>query len=362
MLAVSCLLFLTGCKKKETRAVVEKKINVQVQAAEKKKLRPSVDAVGTLNPSEEVIVSAEVDGIVKSVMVDEGLPVSQGMLLAVIDDTDYGLDLKRAEASLKQTEATLENTKLEYNRKNALYKEELVTRQQFDDISARLSIAGADVDKARSTLMLSRQRLSKTRINSPLRGYVSEKKVSSGDYARNGMQLFKIIRTAVLKLSFTVTEKEAGMIRIGQDVLFRVDAFPDVEFAGKVRIVYPNMEEKTRTLKIEAAVPNDGGRLKPGLFANVTLYTSNPKNMVVVPVTALLYEGEKVRIFIAEGDTAKERVVKTGQKYTLKTEAGSKVTGIQEYTEIIEGVKEGEKVVTLGQQNLSDGVKINVAR
>lgn len=129
--------------------------------------------------------------------------------------------------------------------------------------------------------------------------------------------------------------------------MLRVDGFAEAEFKGRVNIVFPNVEEKTRTLQVEALVPNNNGLLKPGLFAKVILYTSGERDTIVVPVTALLYEGEKVRVFVTEGDRAKERVVKLGSKYG-------------EFMEIIEGVKTGEKVVFMGQQNLSEGAKVSI--
>lgn len=362
LLTVYCLLPLSGCAKEETKSVADKKVNVHVYAAEKKQLRPFVETVGTLNANDEVIVSSEVDGIIKNITTNEGTPVSKGMLLAVIDDTDYLLDLRRSEAGVKQAEAIFENTQLEYKRKEALYKEELITRQQFEDVSARLAISGSEVERAKSTLLLAKQKLSKTRIYSPIAGIVNEKKVSAGDYARNGTPVFKVIQTNPLKLTFTVTEKDAGRIKLGQEVIFRVDAYPDREFNGRVSIVYPNMEEKTRTLKIEAVAQNTAGHLKPGLFTNVMLFTGIYRDTIVIPVTALLYEGEKVRVFVAEGDTAKERLVRLGQKYTVRSAGSSPQSGVKEYTEIVEGIREGDRVITVGQQNLSEGVKVNVAR
>lgn len=369
LLIFCCLFSFPACAKKEGKAVAEKKINVQVQTAKKEQLRASVDAIGTLNPNEEVTVSAELDGILKEIRAEEGTPVSKGTILAAIDDTDYSLDFRRAEAALRQAEATLENTRLEHQRKETLFKEELLTKQQFEDISTRLDLAMAEADRAKAALLLSKQKLTKTRLYSPISGFIKEKKASTGDYARNGAPLFKIIQNNPLKLNFTLAEKDAGRIKTGQDIAFRVDAFPDKAFSGKVSIAYPNLDDRTRTLQVQALVPNNDGRLKPGLFAEVTLYTGPPKDTIVIPVTALLYEGEKVRVFIAEGETAKERVVKPGQKYSLKTEVrnlkpgdGMQKAEVMEYTEITEGLKEGEKVITVGQQNLSDGVKINVAR
>lgn len=348
VLMMSLVLFVS-CKKKEVKAPAEKAVNIRVQAVEEKALRPFVETIGTLNPNEEVIVSAEVDGILRNVNVDNGTAVSKGMLLAVIDDTDYGLEVKRAEAALRQAQAIYENTKLEFGRKQSLYKEQLVTQQQFDDVSTRLSLAEADVERAKAALLLAKQKLIKTRIYSPLSGYIKEKKASAGDYVKNGTNMFVIIQNNPVKLNFTVTEKDVGKLKKGHDVIFKVDAFPGREFKGKVNIIYPSLEEKTRTLQVEALVPNPDNALKPGLFAHVILYTGSERNTILVPIISLLYEGEKVKVFVVEGDRAKERPVKTESKYG-------------EMMEITEGIKEGEQVVVVGQQNLSEGVKVNVAR
>lgn len=343
------LLILASCKKREVKAPAEKIVNVRVQDVEVKPLKPFVETIGTLNPNEEVIVSAEVDGILKEVKVDNGTAVSRGMLLSVIDDTDYGLEVKRAEAGLRQAQATFENTKLEFGRKQSLYKEQLVTQQQFDDVSTRLSLAEAEVERARAALSLAKQKLIKTKVYSPLSGYVKEKKVSAGDYVRNGANMFVIIQNNPLKLNFTVTEKDVGRLKKGQDITFRVDAFANREFKGKVNTIYPGLEEKTRSLQAEAIVPNPDGLLKPGLFAHIILYTGAGRNTVLVPIISLLYEGETVKVFVVDGGRAKERFVKVGQKYG-------------EMMEVVEGLKGGENVVIAGQQNLSEGVRVNVAR
>jgi len=105
ILTLSSLLILGGCKKKEVR-VETKVINVQTQAAEKRSLKPFVEAIGTLNAYEEVTISAEIEGIVRDVRVEEGSVVAKGMVLAALDETDYDLEVKRAQAAVRQTEAT----------------------------------------------------------------------------------------------------------------------------------------------------------------------------------------------------------------------------------------------------------------
>jgi RND family efflux transporter MFP subunit len=349
VVVVASLVVCISCKKKETKSLEEKVFNVQVQDVVKKPLKPFIESIGTLNPFEEVTVSAEVEGVLRSVKVEEGAQVSKGMLLAAIDDSDYGLEVKRAEAALRQAEATLENTKLEHKRKDALFKEELVTKQQYDDVATRLSLAEAEAERARASLSLARLKLGKTKITSPLACVVKEKRVSAGDFVKNGTPLFIIIQPNPIKLRFTVPEKDVGRLKINQEVILRVDGFPGSEFKGKVNIVFPHVEEKTRTLQVEALVPNNSGILKPGLFAKVTLYTAGEKDTIVVPVTSLLYEAEKVKVFVVDGDRAREREAKLGSKYG-------------EMMEIIEGVKEGEKVVAFGQQNLSEGAKVSIQR
>ena len=338
-----------GCQKQEQQVQKKLIVNVQVWTAEKRSLQPFVESVGTLKAYEEVIVSSELDGILKSIRVEEGSPVTQGQLIAEIKEIDYRLDTERAKAALKQAEASLAYAKQEYQRKEALYLKELVAKQQFDDVLARLVLSQGDVDRAKVGLDLAQEKLAKANIYAPMAGTVKEKRVTAGEYLRNGTFLVSIIRTDILKLSFTVTEKDVGGLRVGQDVAFTVDAFPGREFRAQLKTIYPSLEEKTRSLQLEAVLTNSDQTLKPGLFARVTLYTGPVRGTVVAPITALLYDNSRTKLFAVQGDRAKEREVKIGQKYG-------------EFMEITEGLKEGEIVVTVGQNNLMEGAAVNVAR
>jgi membrane fusion protein, multidrug efflux system len=347
MMALICLPFVSCSKEK--KAEPEKLVNVRVWSAEIKNVRPYLETTGTLKADEEVIISSEVDGIVKKIAAEEGTPVSVGTLLAEINEKDYLNDWIRSNAALKQTQASLANAQAEYKRKDALYKEELITRQQFDDITTRLALAEAELARAKATLDISKDRLTRTKIYSPLRGAVKEKKVSVGDYVRNGTPLLQLIKIDPLKLSFTVSEKDVAGLKTGQEVVFTVDAFAGKPFTGKVSLLYPNVEERTRTLQAEAIVPNADHSLKPGYFAKVQIFTQAARDVVVVPVTALLYDASTIRIFVVNGNKAQERIIRTGNKYG-------------EVVEVVEGLKEKEQVVVVGQNNLSEGVKVNVAR
>ena len=402
LLPLPFLLFLNSCEKADTKSAVEEKTyNVQVKAAEKKPLRPFVEAIGTLYPHDEVTVSTEVDGILSDLKAEEGTRVSKGMLLALIDDTDYQLEVKRAEANVEaadsrlqqlvtgarpqeiqlakaeveQTLADMEKKKADRERAKKLIESKYISTQDWDSVRTAYEVAVATHQKAKenyalvaegprkeeiagaraqlnqlqAALALARQKLGKTRIFSPLDGVVRVKRVSRGEFVKNGNALFTIIQSNPLKLRFTLSEKDVGRVKVSQEVSLRMDAFPDREFKGTVTTIYPSLEEKTRTLLAEALVPNPQESLKAGLFAKVILYTGPAQEKVVIPITALLYEEAKIKVFVEEGGRAKERPVAVGAKYG-------------ELMEILEGLKEGEKVVVAGQQSLSEGAKVHVAR
>lgn len=348
ILIVLVIFSLISCQK-EKKAEPEKLVNVRVWTAETRKIQPYLETTGTLKADEEVFVSTEVDGIVKKIYVDQGTNVGVGTLLAEINEKDYYWDVMRFDAARKQTEASLNNAKAEFKRKEELYREELITRQQFDDISTRLALAEAELDRAKAAQSISRERRARTKIYSPISGSVKEKRVSVGDFVRNGTPLLQLIKIDFLKLNFTVSEKDVSGLKMRQDVIFTVDAFPGKQFKGKVSLLYPNVEERTRSLQAEALVPNASRALKPGYFARIKIFTGAEHEAVVVPLTALLYDGSSIRIFVVNGDKAQERIIKTGNKY-------------DEYVEVVEGIKEKEQVVVVGQNNLSEGVKVNVAR
>jgi len=396
------LFFLNSCEKADTKpAVEEKAYNVQVKAAEKKPLQPFVEAIGTLYPNDEVTVSTEVDGILSDLKAEEGTRVSKGMLLAQIDDTDYLLEVKRAEATVEaadsrlqqlvtgarpqeiqlakaeidQSLADLEKRKADRERAKKLFDGQYISAQDWDAARTayevavathqkakqnlglvtegprkeEIAAARAQLDQSKAALSLARQKLGKTKVSSPLAGVVRLKRVSKGEFVKNGNPLFTIIQSNPLKLRFTLSEKDVGKVKPSQEVLLRVDAFADKEFKGKVTTIFPSLEEKTRTLMVEALVPNPEESLKAGLFTKVILYTGPPKETVVIPITALLYEEAKIKVFVEDGGRAKEKSISIGGKYG-------------ELMEIAEGLKEGEKVVVAGQQNLSEGVKVHVAR
>jgi membrane fusion protein, multidrug efflux system len=349
VLLVAFALFVvgrtSGCMKKDEGDDADKASSVKIQVVGKRNIRPSIEAIGTLNPNDEVIISSEVDGILKDITVDEGSRVHKGMILARINDTGYRLNVANARAQLKQAQANLANLRIEHKRKQALFTEKLVTIQQFDDVSTRLTVAEQDLDRARVSLSLAVDMFTKTTIRAPKEGIVKEKRVTTGDLIRAGTPLVSIVQIDPLKLSFTITEKDVGALRIGQDVVFSVDPYPGRKFSGRLSIICPSLEERSRTLKAEALVPNSSLELKPGFFARLKVFTGPARDAVVIPVTSILYDGAKTRAYVQEGKKAREKALRLGGKFG-------------DVVEVIEGLKGGERLITVGQSGLSDGAEI----
>ncbi|EKE03309.1 MAG: HlyD family secretion protein [uncultured bacterium] len=349
-----CMVITTtsGCSKKDeakSSEIQENIVNVKTYNVENKLIHPSIDSVGSLEAYEEVVLSSEASGALSRVNYREGNVVNRGTILAYVDSTDYKLRVESAKAALNQAQAYYENIKAEHARKKTLYEKEVISRQQYDDIATKLTLASSDIDRAQSSLALSRQELNKTTVRSPINGVIKAKKVATGDYVKTGTALFEIIQINPLKLSFTIPEESIGKINKGQEVLFSVNAFPEKNFKGIIKTIYPNVEEATRNLKIEALVNNATGELKPGMFAKAKIYTGNSKNILTIPAVALLYDDTEARVYTVEANVAKALPVTIGEKYG-------------EMVEIIQGLQKDQQVIVTGQQNLSEGVKVNVAR
>lgn len=338
-----------GCSRQKQEEKSEKIINVKVIEVKKENVRPYIETVGGLEPEDEVIVSSEVDGVLREILVSEGDRVTRGMVLARVNDTDYRLGVQAAQAALKMAIANLDNAGIVFKRMEALHQGKVVSQQEYDNSATRLDVARQDVERASAALSLAREKLDKTVIRSPLSGVVKAKTATAGDFIGAGRPVMRVISVDPVKLRFSVAEKDIGVLRTGQEVVFSVDPYPRREFGGTLKTIFPSLDERSRMLTAEAEVPNRSGELKPGMFAKVKVYTGEPKQAVVVPITSILYEGTRTRVFVEENETAHERPVKLGGKYG-------------ETMEVLEGLQERELLVVVGQNTLTDGVKIRVVK
>jgi RND family efflux transporter MFP subunit len=169
-----------------------------------------------------------------------------------------------------------------------------------------------------------------------------------GDYVNRGTRVASVLRVDPLRVQLTVAEKDVAAMAVGRAVNFTVDAYPGEPFTGQIRYISPAVLADTRALTVEAVVPNADGRLRPGFFATARIEQAAASPRLVVPASAIRVVNDAARVFVVEGDRALERVVTVGDASV-------------EFTEIVAGLKAGERVVASNLTQITDGARV-VAR
>ncbi len=270
------------------------------------------ETVGSFEGWQEVTVSCEVDGKIARIPVEIGQRVRKGDLLALLEETDFELDVTRAEASLDMATADLDNAKNEYERKELLYKDNTIPKSSFDSFATRLAQAEANQRMADAVLAQARHRLTKARITAPASGYVGQKFVAEGEFLSmsSGYEMMRLVVDRPMKLVFEVPEKLGMRIATGEPVQAKVAAFGDRLFSGTIHAVSPSASVSTRTIPVEAKFDNRDGALKSGFFASVSLRLPRGEELLQIPRDAVSRNevGESY-VDVAEGDGTRQALV-----------------------------------------------------
>jgi RND family efflux transporter MFP subunit len=381
-------LGLSACSKRKDESVradaaPAQPLTVKTALVEERPVARYVEVVGSLKADQEVVVSSEVKGIIEELPVDLGSVVHRGQLLARLAQREAQLRIDQAQAALdqararvgmrngsssleaaqnsevRQANAALDEARLRYERARTLIKNGDISQERFDE--AEIQHRGAEaryqsaqdsfhnqtalVEQRAAELQLARKQLQDTIIVAPIDGAVSARHVTRGEYIRSEAQIVTLVRSNPLRLQAVVPEVAVASVRLNQSVTLAVDAYPGKTFSGVISRISPALDEKARTLTLEATVPNADGELKPGLFASVRLLVARESPALMVPSNSLLAFAGLTKVYVVEGNRAVERVVKTGLR-----EGG--------YVEILEGAKAGERVAVENLGKLSNGAVV----
>lgn len=351
----------TGSERKAERPPVSVEI-MQVAASE---LTDGVDVVGTLTPKFETEVKSQILGLIREVYVTEWVSVKKNTPLARIDVSETEALVRRAEAAVEsaragylQAQVAAQRADREKTRMQKLREFGLSTQQSLDDAETETAAAGARVEAARAQIRAAEEelrhqqaRLSKGLIRSPMDGVVSLRDVNVGDLASDtgaAKPLFKIVNNRILNITVTVPSVDMAKVRVGNPLLFTVDALPGRTFAGKVMYINPSVTEADRSVRVIAEFLNESGELKGGLFAKGRIQTGARKNVIQVPRASLLafnVTAKKAGVYVVKDGIARYREVATGA-----------VAG--EQVEIASGLDPGEGLVVRGAFNLKDSDKV----
>lgn len=338
---------MTGCSKKTGFTYSEAE-------AAKQDIVNSVTATGTIEPVTSVDVGTQVSGVISKLYVDYNSVVKAGQVIAELDRTNLMSELSSAQASLKSAQSELDYQKTNYERYKALYDKGLISANDFEQ--ARLSYVQAQqrTRQQKESVKKAQTNLGYATITSPIDGVVLSKEVEEGQTVASSFStptLFKIARDLTdMRVIADVDEADIGDVKEDQRVTFTVDAFPDDTFEGQVTQVRQEAttESNVVTYEVVISAPNDDLKLKPGLTANVVIFTMEAKDVLAVPSKALRFTPHEAMLNSDETITdtdAKEKVwVKEGSNLKAVAVETGMTNGT--LTQITKGLKPGTHVLT----------------
>lgn len=335
-----------GKKKKET-------VSFETEKVAPANIQNAITATGTIEPVTEVTVGTQVSGIVSKLYVDYNSVVKKGQVIAELDKTNLISTLNAAKSSLASLQSSLNYQKANYERYKTLYGKGLVSADEYESAELSYKQAKEQVVSAKEEVQRAETNLGYATITSPIDGVVLSKSVEEGQTVAASFstpELFTIAQDLTdMQVVADIDEADIGSVKEGQRVTFTVDAYPDDTFEGTVKQVRQEATTTNNVVTYEVVInaPNADLKLKPGLTANVSVYTEEKQNVMAVSSKALRYTPTKEtlgktkivdcngknKVWVLQGNTIKAIAVNIGM-----------TDGV--HTEILSGLKQGQEIVT----------------
>ena len=349
-----------------------KQKDVQIQFKTEKAVRAniqnSVTATGTIEPVTSVTVGTQVSGIVSKLFVDYNSVVKKGQVIAELDKTNLISELNTTKANLSSAMSTLKYESDNYKRYKTLFDKGLVSADEYETAKLSYDKARQSVASAKESVTKAQTNLGYATITSPIDGVVLSKSVEEGQTVAasfNTPELFTIAKNLTdMRVIADVDEADIGEVKEGARVTFTVDAYPNDTFEGEVTQVRQEATTTNNVVTYEVVIsaPNNDLKLKPGLTANVTIFTAEKQNVLCVPSKALRFNptqetvgkmkiqdtNGKNKVWTKEGNTLKAHSLQIGMSDGINTEV---ISGISEASTIVTGVEEmSEQPEGMGEQ------------
>jgi RND family efflux transporter MFP subunit len=344
-----------------------------------------VQAVGSLYPLEESTLSAEVEGRVSEVLADVGDTVQEGQPLILLDQRELQFEVERQQGVVRQVRAQLSlgpkdppprdphelpsvrkadadrfDAQRKYERAQSLFKDSLISQQQFDEAVSRyqstqasFDLALQEVERLKALLVsgeaserLAEKKLADATIRAPYPGSVKSRTVHPGEYLRVQSPVLVLVRTDRLRARLAVPERWAGWIKDGALVDLHVEAFPADLFQAKITRINPTVSQDSRTFEAEAIIENHDARLKAGFFVQASIPSEKAEKTISIPAAAVSYRYGVYKVFVVNGNRVNERQIRpAGQS---EDEKGRRF-------EVAEGLRAGDRVAAITSGELHDG-------
>lgn len=325
-------------------------ISVAVITADERTWQSRLPSVGSLKALQGVNLSLEVAGTVKDLQFESGQQVKAGQPLLTLDSAVESALLETAQADLGLAQ-------LDFGRGSQLVGSQAISKGEYDRLSAQLQKNKATVNQLKASL-------AKKRILAPFAGTIGIRQVDIGDFLASGTVIATLQDLSSLYVDFYIPEQSVPKIRLGQTVELSVAAFPGESFPGSISAINPKVENSTRNVLVRATLANPGGRLLPGMFADLQVLLPDPQLKVVVPESTLTYTLYGNSVYVVTQKKAADGSLEKDPKGQPLLVAERRFVDTGEHrgglVMINKGVKKGEQVVSAGQIKLDNGADISI--
>ena len=340
LIAAVVLLLSSGCRPEDPVAQsgpIQGSTPVVVSPVARENVAESLSLVGSIEANEMVEIKAEALGIVEKILFEEGQDVVAGDVL-------IQLNQEKLESGYGESVANLKLSQSELARTDQLFREKLISQQEYDQAATR-----AESDSAVAELR--KRQLADTEVIAPFAGVVGGRNVSPGQVITRDETLTWLVDLDPVKLSFSVPERFLTVAKKGQTVSIEVAAFPDRTFEGEVYFVAPFVDLNTRNIEVKAAVPNSDRSLIPGMFANIELTLTVRQQALVIPEMAIfrtLENDEAIVYVVGPGNVAAMKTISIGERMPGKVE-------------VLSGLEEDDLVIIEGTQKIGPGAPVAIS-
>jgi RND family efflux transporter MFP subunit len=287
----------------------------------------------TLEAEREATIVARVRGIVREIYVEEGDQVKAGQVIAKIEDDQYRIEATRAKA-------TLDRLQNDFNRNKELYEKNLIAAEAYQN-------SQYEYESQKAAYELAQLNFEHTSIKSPISGVISQRFVKVGNMIGTDQQVYRVTDFSPLQAILHIPEHEMAKIRKDQKAELRVDALPNQTFSGHVERISPVVDSETGTFKATVYVEETKDMLRPGMFGRVKIVYDTRQNTQMIPKSAVMSQDLAQSVYVIKDSLAFKKQIRTG--YT---------NGVN--IEVVDGLEDGEMVVTIGQGSLQDSSQVNV--
>lgn len=326
ILVAIVLIGFTGCKKKAETTVAQQDFTIRTQQVTAQDVEQIYEYTATVEANAVNNIAPLTGGRIDKIYVEVGDRVSKGKVLVQMNAN-----------SLKQSKAQLDNLQKSFNRLDELYKVGGCSKSDWDAMKTQLDVAQTTYDNL----------LENTQLVSPISGVISARNYDSGDLY-GGLPVVTVQQITPVKMNINLSEALFNQVKVGMPVTIKVDAYGDEEFKGKISLIYPTIDGATHTFPVEVQLANSDSRVRPGMYARVTVNFGTSRHVVVPDEAIYRQQGSGNRyVYIYKDGKVKFSQVQIGRHIDNKYE-------------LLSGCEDGDYLATTGLARLKDGMEVKV--